>query len=628
MPITKADQNVIQTSICTTDTNQTITGSKSFSNPNGIFSGNVSSATALATGSTTARSLAERFDNVINVKDFGAKGDGVADDYAAIQAALDSFVDGTKTAVYFPQGFYLISNTLRVKTSYTGLFCDTLASAVIKLTNFSVEAAIIVKTSIPASIYAFSMFNLYIERGPSSTYQKGIILESCSNTHITDIEISGFPTCLDIRGGLNCHYTSIRLGDFGSTYEGPKLAALMLNASNYNPTQIFSFTHIFTNSFIGNVLIQGIDYITFTNCYMGSRSKDIGCVYIEDGGIYGNFNNNFDNCYFDCGIIDLEIEHASIIIKDGDKNSSKFTDCIWSGWGTVLKIDANYDPSIEMVGCLIIRCGKIVEVTASSDSYTSLILVGNQFRDCGFLFNDISIIDVKDVRQINVTGNNFYWDYAGFLHGGSKAGTKKVIHVNSGATVENMSITGNVFAEGSYPGVTFQDFVNDGTVDQLAITGNASDNPTNTIVGNVIGNKENTSPVSLDWYEEKNFNPELSFGGDSVGITYSFRTGSVTRIGNRVFFSLYFQLTNKGTSIGNAKISGLPFIQNSAQPSNYTINAGQLNAAIGDANLDAIQDGSTGIQPKKQSGGSSISLTDVDFTNSTFITITGTYSVA
>ena len=105
MALTKATQNVISTNICTTDTTQTITGSKTFSS---LF-GN-----ALATGSTTARTLANRFADVINVKDFGALGDGVADDTTAIQAAV---AQSENKALYFPSGTYIVSNVIFLKSN-------------------------------------------------------------------------------------------------------------------------------------------------------------------------------------------------------------------------------------------------------------------------------------------------------------------------------------------------------------------------------------------------------------------------------------------------------------------------------------------------------------------------------
>jgi hypothetical protein len=59
----------------------------------------------ISTGSTESRKLVDRFADVINVKDFGAVGDGVADDYNAINAAVAqlNLVGGT---LFFPPGHY------------------------------------------------------------------------------------------------------------------------------------------------------------------------------------------------------------------------------------------------------------------------------------------------------------------------------------------------------------------------------------------------------------------------------------------------------------------------------------------------------------------------------------------
>ena len=72
----------------------------------------VSSSPVTATGSTTPRPLDERFADSINVKDFGAKGDGVTDDTAAIQAACDHAGALGFALIVFPHGSYKVTERI------------------------------------------------------------------------------------------------------------------------------------------------------------------------------------------------------------------------------------------------------------------------------------------------------------------------------------------------------------------------------------------------------------------------------------------------------------------------------------------------------------------------------------
>jgi len=80
--------------------------------------GQVTPALITATGATTARSAAAHFADAISVKDFGAVGDGVTDDTAAVQAAIN----GAQTLgkiLYFPAGNYRLTSALTITYGMT-----------------------------------------------------------------------------------------------------------------------------------------------------------------------------------------------------------------------------------------------------------------------------------------------------------------------------------------------------------------------------------------------------------------------------------------------------------------------------------------------------------------------------
>ena len=80
----------------------------------GITAGKLS-FTQAGTGAT-ARTIDSKLKDVVSVKDFGAVGDGVADDTAAIQAALN-----TGRFIYLPAGTYKVSSALTVTVNNTGI---------------------------------------------------------------------------------------------------------------------------------------------------------------------------------------------------------------------------------------------------------------------------------------------------------------------------------------------------------------------------------------------------------------------------------------------------------------------------------------------------------------------------
>jgi parallel beta-helix repeat protein len=181
------------------------------------LTGNGDSVNVTATGSTTARTLANRFADVVNVKDFGAVGDGVTDDTAAIQAAINAANTAGGGTIIIPKPAikYLVTSAIVVSaaapitiigegmpeifsSNSSGGNIFTIGSAPLKQPFIRLQGLYIRGTAGGGSaIRADYIANLVIEG--CSIYQaggNGVVLDNCytfrlENTQINESGSSG-----------------------------------------------------------------------------------------------------------------------------------------------------------------------------------------------------------------------------------------------------------------------------------------------------------------------------------------------------------------------------------------------------------------------------------------------------
>jgi hypothetical protein len=140
-----------------------------------------------ATGSTAARSLANRFADVVNVKDFGAVGDGVADDTAAIQAAIDYSSSIGGCIVFLPEGSYKTSSALSLKPNVYLKGSGTRATFIIGSGTHSVIAAVGSLTNILSN---GKISDLTIRGGSkTNTSVRGVDFRWVNRYEVTNLEI-------------------------------------------------------------------------------------------------------------------------------------------------------------------------------------------------------------------------------------------------------------------------------------------------------------------------------------------------------------------------------------------------------------------------------------------------------
>ena len=148
--------------------------------------------------------------------------------------------------------------------------------------------------------------------------------------------------------------------------------------------------------------------------------------------------------------------------------------------------------------------------------------------------------------------------------------------------------------------------------------------------GGISFNGDTAAANALDDYEEGDWTPDLQFGGAKVGITYNNQYGKYVKIGRLVHVFGRINLSSKGSSSGNARFFGLPYVTETI--TGTTMNIGSiwysgfnLQGSIVQVVMRTDGNGQSFIEPKGVTTNTEDAIGDSDFTNSTDMCFSVTY---
>lgn len=171
-----------------------------------------------------------QFDRVINVRQFGAKGDNTTDDTTALAAAVTASEDGTYP-IYVPRGTYLITSTLNLNGNFL-LYGDCQGQGAASIYTGSGSAiryagagvGIQVNNGTNKQTQQFAIRNLsvigYATDLVTKTGSIGIAFGVASGTFlscqgsVSDVWVCGFTTCgINLVSGQGVSLNSVRASD-------------------------------------------------------------------------------------------------------------------------------------------------------------------------------------------------------------------------------------------------------------------------------------------------------------------------------------------------------------------------------------------------------------------------------
>jgi parallel beta-helix repeat protein len=338
-----------------------------------------------------ARTVQSRLRDTISVYDFGAKGDGVTDDTAAIQNALNAA--GSNNTVLLPPGSFAVTG-IAVPSGVTLMGCGA-GSILVPAAGFSSggNLVVIASNAVNSSVQNFAV-NLPTTYGSSTAV---LINTGASFCSVRDVYMtSGGAFGVDLVQAINCEVERVTI-----------LAAATIGIESQNG----SWNRIIDCYVTG---VVGSHHFQITN---EVNSEIRGCrSYLLTGSGFGmNLNGcsacRITNCFAQDSVAEgINITNSSNCVVTG--STVRWTGSQSQDFGISIEASTGGSSSLNIISNnVVLRSGKSgIAIAGSQTSNAANIVTGNSIFSAGMLGlpNDGGILIYQNTGTAtqNVVENN------------------------------------------------------------------------------------------------------------------------------------------------------------------------------------------------------------------------------